>query len=115
MSRLPLITPAAVTLAATFALVGCAPAPAPAPVAPVIQPAVPMPAVSGLEERKPDLCRAKDYTSAVGQPASAVAAMGITRTYRIAEFRGIDPQDYDPNRIVFRLDQAGLVQSIDCG
>jgi hypothetical protein len=31
------------------------------------------------------------------------------------EFRGIEPQEYNPQRIVFRLDQFGNVYNIDCG
>ncbi|AXC51060.1 hypothetical protein DRW48_04235 [Paracoccus suum] len=99
-----------------LALTGCAPAPA--PTVPVVEPVEAVPAVSGmsgLEERKPDLCHAKDYSGALGQPGSTIAGLGITRTYRVVEFRGIESQEYDPNRIVFRLDQAGNIQNVDCG
>lgn len=75
----------------------------------------PVAGVSGLEERQPDLCGAKNYTSALGQPASIIPTLGLTKEYRIVEFRGIEPQNYIPNRIVFRLDAGGLIQNIDCG
>ena len=31
------------------------------------------------------------------------------------EYRGIVPQDYNPDRIVFRLDATGTITQIDCG
>lgn len=70
---------------------------------------------SGLAERKPDLCKASTYASFVGQPGSVVPTLGITRNYRIVEYRGIEPQEYDPNRIVFRLDSTGNISGVDCG
>ena len=93
------------------------PAPAPEPVAPVVPVAVvtPVSGVSGLQERQPDACHAKDYTSSLGQPGTVIGSLGITRPYRVVEFRGIEPQEYNPQRIVFRLDQAGNIQNIDCG
>lgn len=112
--RIPLIL-----LAASSALAGCMPAPAPAPepVAPVVPVAVvtPVSGVSGLQERQPDACHAKDYTASLGQPGTVIPGLGITRPYRVVEFRGIEPQEYNPLRIVFRLDQAGNIQNIDCG
>lgn len=99
------------------------PAPyAPAPAAPSLTPAgitpvVPAPSagIAGLEERQPDLCHAKDYTSALGQPGAAIAGLGVTREYRVVEYRGIEPQEYNPQRVVFRLDAGGNVYNIDCG
>jgi hypothetical protein len=76
------------------------------------------PAVSqqgALEQREPDTCHAKDYTSTLGQPASIVPSLGISRPVNIVEWRGIEPQEYNPQRIVFRLDQAGNIFNIDCG
>ena len=105
-------------LAACVAPVRSLPPPAPG-IAPVPVPAVEAPApvagFGGLEERKPDACHAKDYTSAMGQPGSAIPTLGVTRDYRVVEYRGIEPQEYDPLRIVFRLDQSGTVYQIDCG
>ncbi len=100
-------------------LAACAPAPAPvvAPVAvtaPVV-PVTPVTGISGLEERQPDACHAKDYTAALGQPGSVIPSLGITRKYRVVEYRGIEPQEYDSLRIVFRLDQSGNIYNIDCG
>lgn len=71
--------------------------------------------ISGLTERQPDLCKASTYASSVGQPGSSIPTLGLSRTYRVVEYRGIEPQDYDPNRIVFRLDAAGTITKIDCG
>lgn len=104
---------------------GCmAPPPAPPPV-PIPEPAPvtyvppapePVLGVAGLTERKPDLCGArKNYSSAVGQPGSVIPTLGITKDYRVVEYRGIEPQEYDPNRIVFRLDAAGNITNVDCG
>ncbi|WBU57237.1 I78 family peptidase inhibitor [Paracoccus sediminicola] len=106
-------------LAAALALAGCMAAPPQAPVdQAVVNPQVaPLPTASddGLVERKPDLCKASTYTSYIGQPGSVVPTLGITREYRVVEYRGIEPQEYDPNRIVFRLDSAGNISAVDCG
>lgn len=85
----------------------------PVPVAPVAPP--PTLANSGLNERKPDVCGAADQRQHIGKPASALPSLGISRSYRVVEFRGIEPQDYDPNRLVFRLDAAGNISDTDCG
>lgn len=102
------------------ALAGCAPAPAPLPApAPVTAPApvppVPAEGIAGLEEREPDLCHAKDYVANLGQPGTVIPTLGITREYRVVEYRGIEPQEYNPQRIVFRLDASGNIYNIDCG
>ncbi|TBN39898.1 hypothetical protein EYE42_09570 [Paracoccus subflavus] len=92
------------------------PMPAPAPAAAI--PAAPEPVlgVAGLTERKPDLCgAAKNHGSTVGQPGSIIPTLGIAKDYRVVEYRGIEPQEYDPNRIVFRLDAAGNISNVDCG
>ncbi|MDN3712454.1 I78 family peptidase inhibitor [Paracoccus cavernae] len=106
-----------IALMAVAPLAACAPAPqqiapevmAPTPVL------TPVAGISGLESREPDACHAKDYTSALGQPGSVIPTLGVTRSFRVVEYRGIEPQEYDPLRIVFRLDQAGNIYNIDCG
>ncbi|MFV0292402.1 MAG: hypothetical protein ACK5II_03945 [Paracoccus sp. (in: a-proteobacteria)] len=104
-------------LAIGFTLSGCM-AGAPIDNAPV-QPAgiEPLPTVAedGLAERKPDLCKAGVYATYIGQPGSVVPTLGISKDYRIVEYRGIEPQEYDPNRIVFRLDGTGNISGVDCG
>ena len=75
----------------------------------------PLPSASGLQERQPDLCGAKNYVAYLGQPGAVIPTLGVTKAYRVVEFRGIEPQNYDPQRIVFRLDAAGNIQNIDCG
>ena len=89
--------------------------PMPAPI-PISDPAPP-PAqgITGLTERKPDLCGAAKIADAVGKPSSVIPTLGLTREYRIVEYRGIEAQVYVPNRVVFRLDEAGTITSIDCG
>ena len=105
-------------LAALAMLTACAPPPAPVvePV-PAVQPVpvTPVAGVTGLESREPDACHAKNYISALGQPGSVIPGLGVTREYRVVEYRGIEPQEYDSLRIVFRLDQAGNIYNIDCG
>lgn len=92
-----------------------APVPAPMPI-PVSDPApAPAQGISGLTERKPDLCGAAKIADAVGKPSSVIPTLGLTRDYRIVEYRGIEAQVYVPNRVVFRLDEAGTITSIDCG
>ena len=105
-----------IACAALAPLAACAPAPQTQPA--VIDPIpviAPVAGISGLESREPDACHAKNYTHALGQPGSMIPSLGVTRTYRIVEYRGIEPQEYDPLRIVFRLDQSGNVYNIDCG
>ncbi|RJE82875.1 I78 family peptidase inhibitor [Paracoccus onubensis] len=106
-------------VATAMMLAGCMPAPQPAPTpvpaAPVPTTPPPVAGVSGLEEREPDLCGAKEYTQYLSQPGSVISTIGLTKEYRVVEHRGIEPQDYDPNRIVFRLDAAGNINNIDCG
>jgi hypothetical protein len=77
--------------------------------------AQPTPAPAGLESREPDLCHAIDYVPYLSQPGTVIATLGITRPYRVVQWRGIEPQDYDAGRIVFRLDAAGNIFNIDCG
>lgn len=100
-------------------LAGCAPVPAPVPApAPVaVAPVTPVPTegIAGVEERQPDLCHAKDYVAYLGQPGSVIPSLAITRDHRVVEFRGIEPQEYNPQRIVFRLDASGNIYNIDCG
>ena len=102
----------------TAMLAGCVVAPPPP--APVVADPVPVavPAVTGvagLQTREPDVCKAAPYRSAIGQPGSVIPTLGVTRQYRVVEYRGIEPQEYDPLRIVFRLDAAGNIQAVDCG
>ncbi|MBK4216532.1 hypothetical protein JJJ17_11400 [Paracoccus caeni] len=122
MTQIKFLLPA---LAATAVLAGCMPAPrqaqmpaAPMP-APVVEPVISSPppttGISGLQERTPDLCGAKNYSSSISQPGSVIPTLGITKDYRVVEYRGIEPQDYNPNRIVFRLDSSGVITNIDCG
>lgn len=104
-------------LALSALLAGCVVAPPPPTVvvdpAPVVVP--PVTGVAGLQSREPDACHAADYRTALGQPGAVIPTLGITRQYRIVEYRGIEPQEYDPLRIVFRLDAAGNIQAVDCG
>lgn len=110
---LPLIASAAL-------LSACMPAPAPAPapmpeIVPVAPPVTPVAGVAGLETREPDLCGAKNYAGYLSQPGSVIPTLGISKDYRVVEYRGIEPQDYDPQRIVFRLDASGNIYNVDCG
>lgn len=89
----------------------------PAPVLPASDGPPPAAArgIAGLTERQPDLCGAKQQSSAIGSPGSVIPTLGLTRSYRIVEYRGIEPQDYVPDRMVFRLDASGNITNIDCG
>ncbi|QRZ13239.1 hypothetical protein JWJ88_00835 [Paracoccus methylovorus] len=112
------MTRALIAFLALAPLAACAPAyqSAPDPV-PAVAPLPPTPVagLSGLESREPDACHAKDYVSALGQPGSIIPGLGVSRDFRVVEYRGIEPQEYDPLRIVFRLDAAGNIYNIDCG
>lgn len=110
------MTRALIALLALAPLAACAPAysPPPEPV-PAVAPPAPVAGVSGLEAREPDACHAKTYISALGQPGTVIPTLGVTREFRVVEYRGIEPQEYNPLRIVFRLDAAGNIYNIDCG
>ena len=118
-----ILYPSLCAIAAATVLSGCMPVPNSASQAPLyepvtaVQPVAPVAAsgISGLQERKPDLCGAQKYSSSVSQPGSVIPTLGITKDFRVVEFRGIEPQEYDPNRIVFRLDAAGTITNVDCG
>ena len=91
------------------------PAPVVAPVTAAVATPVAVTGVAGLQSREPDACHAGNYRSSIGQPGTVIPQLGITRSYRVVEYRGIEPQEYDSLRIVFRLDAAGNIQSVDCG
>lgn len=115
MTFLPQPLSLALPLAALLGLSACAPVPAPQP-EPLPQPVItPVAGVAGLETREPDLCHARTYTPYLGQPGNVIPTLGVARAFRVVEYRGIEPQDYDPNRIVFRLDASGNIYNIDCG
>lgn len=105
-------------LAAVLVLAACEPAPVEtlppiAPTQPYVDPLAP--ASDNLEERQPDTCKAIEYVSYLGQPGSVVPSLAISRPYRVVEWRGIEAQEYNPQRLVFRLDAAGNIFNIDCG
>lgn len=105
-------------LAVTAVLAGCMPAPAPmpAPVPATLPPVAPPPvAGTAFQEHEPDLCNAANYTQYLSQPGSIIPTLGLTGDYRVVEYRGIEPQEYNAKRLVFRLDAAGIIQNIDCG
>lgn len=86
------------------------------PTEPVPAPHMTAPVTEGaLQQREPDTCHAVDYVSALGQPSSVIPTLGISRPINIVEWRGLEPQEYNPQRIVFRLDAAGNIFNIDCG
>ena len=109
--RISAIAASAVLLAA------CQPEPvqeqAPPTPAPYMTPATEQ--TGALEERQPDTCHAGDYVSALGQPASIIPSLGISRPVNVVEWRGIEPQEYNSQRVVFRLDATGNIFNIDCG
>lgn len=104
-----------IAIMAIAPLAACAPAPQPMPEIVAPAPIMPVAGISGLESREPDACHAKSYTTALGQPGTIIPTLGVTREFRVVEYRGIEPQEYNPLRIVFRLDQGGNIYNIDCG
>lgn len=114
MKTMTILAPLAIALALGACTRG-APAANDMPVQPPGIEALPTVADDGLQERKPDLCKSSAYAGYIGQPGSIVPTLGISKDYRIVEYRGIEPQNYDPNRIVFRLDDLGNISGVDCG
>ena len=109
--------------AVAITLAGCVPVEAPVapdlanePIAGVpIDGVAETPNAPGLEAREPDLCHAIDYVPYLSQPGTVVETLGITRPYRVVPWRGIEAQEYNAGRIVFRLDPSGNIFNIDCG
>ncbi|MCL7463567.1 I78 family peptidase inhibitor [Phaeovulum sp. NW3] len=104
-------------LAAVILLAACQPPmpieePMPQTPAPMLLGADP---AGGLEERMPDTCKAIDYVAYLGQPGGVIATIPFTQPHRVVEWRGIEAQEYNPQRVVFRLDAAGNIYNIDCG
>lgn len=115
MTTMPLSLKSALSVLAVTGLTACTMAPPPEPAVPqdIVMPAS---GIAGLQTREPTLfCKAENYTVQLGQPGTIIPALGITRPYRVVEYRGIAPQDYDPMRILFTLDAAGNIAKIDCG
>ncbi len=105
-------------LSAVALLAACEPAPVESlpPVSqpqPYVGPLAPQP--DALEERQPDSCKAVEYVAYLGQPGSVIPTLAISRPFRVVEWRGIEAQEYNPQRVVFRLDAAGNIFNIDCG
>ncbi|WP_252945720.1 I78 family peptidase inhibitor [Oceanicola sp. 502str15] len=71
---------------------------------------------SGLVEREPDICGASAYRgAALGQPASVIPTLGVNRETRVIPLGGIVTQEYNPYRMNFYLDGAGLITRLSCG
>ena len=103
---------------ALLALAACGPAPEETPPeenVPVPHMTAPVFQTGVLENRSPDTCHAAQYASALGQPAAIIPTLGITDPINVIEWRGIEPQEYNSHRVVFRLDAKGNIFNIDCG
>jgi len=87
----------------------------PPPVAPQPGDLVEQPTQGVLIEREPDLCQAADYQIHVGQPATVVETLAITRPYRVIEHGGIFSQEYNAGRLNFWLSRTGTIIKVDCG
>lgn len=69
----------------------------------------------GLLERLPDTCRLEDYQQFAGQSGASAAAGVSDRPVRIIGPADIVTQEYNPQRVNFYTDGAGIVQRITCG
>ena len=114
MTTKPLSLNLALPFVALFGIAACTPMPAASP--PPQEVITPVSGIAGLTTREPTLfCKADRYTPYLGQPGSVIAQLGVPQPYRVIEHRGLSPQDYDPNRIIIRLDAAGNISEVDCG
>ncbi|KQB16544.1 hypothetical protein H9N28_13235 [Rhodobacter capsulatus] len=113
-----MLTKYALLALAALSLTACGPSPEeeaaaePAPVPHLTQPVF---QTGVLENRSPDTCHAARYASALGQPATIIPTLGIADPVNVIEWRGIEPQEYNSHRVVFRLDPKGNIFNIDCG
>lgn len=115
MTPMPQSLKLALSTVAVIGLAACVQSPM---ADPAVMPEVVIPTtgIAGLQTREPTLfCKAESYRPYLGQPGTIIPGLGINRAYRVVEYRGIAPQDYDPNRILFNLDAAGNIAEIDCG
>lgn len=66
--------------------------------------------------REPDTCGLDKITVPVeGQSPDIVPTLGLERDIRIIAPGDIVTQEYDPHRVNFYLDAAGLIYRISCG
>lgn len=115
MSMMPQIFRFALPLVASLGLAACAMGPEPDVMAEQ-DIVTPVSGIAGLQTREPTLfCDTDKYRAYVGQPGNMIASLGISGPYRVVEHRGLSPQDYDPQRTLFRLDATGNIASVDCG
>lgn len=62
-----------------------------------------------------DACGASGLSEFIGQDSSSIAAALFNNPIRIIRLGDMVTMDYNPNRINFRLDGNGRVESITCG
>jgi hypothetical protein len=111
---------ASVLVALAFGLAACAPTPTPEPVPETVPGIDPVTGQSydltpGLNDLEPDVCKGQVYAPLIGQPASAVAAAGITQPVRVIPLGSLITEEYSSQRIDFYLDAAGNIAKITCG
>jgi hypothetical protein len=70
---------------------------------------------SGLVERLPNTCKLENYQQFQGQPASILASAVIDRPWREVRPDAIVTQEYNPGRLNFHTNAAGVIQRIACG
>ncbi len=85
-----------------LALAACEPAP------PVTE------EIEGLDKLTPDTCGAADYQSLVGGNIAATTLPSDLND-RVIRPGDIVTQEYRPDRINFRVDESGVIQSVTCG
>jgi hypothetical protein len=92
-----------VPLAAALLLAACAPLPGqdnPPPAPPATT---------------PEACAAAAYRSYVGQPVSALEALQLSQPVRVIGPDDVVTMDFNPRRLNFKHDAAGVIRSVTCG
>lgn len=87
-----------------------------------VAPPEPMPAYDpavdvtpGLNDKEPDLCRARNFTYYIGKPVAELHAAVADKPLLILSPGTLGSQDYDSARINAHVDQAGRVYRLSCG
>ncbi|MFQ6553680.1 I78 family peptidase inhibitor [Aestuariibius insulae] len=70
--------------------------------------------VEGLDKLTPDTCGAEDYQTLVGQNIAS-ATFPADLNDRVIRPGDIVTQEYRPDRVNFRVNDTGVIQSVTCG
>ena len=68
-----------------------------------------------LLDREPDTCGAQSLQNMLGQSASIVPGLALEGPFRIVKPDDIVTQEYNAQRVNFRVNGSGIVTRVSCG